>query len=481
MHSRLSPGERYDTWRRARLGMLKVIIGPRSALFSPLPGVGLIVADECHDGSYSQDEPPFYHAISAAREYAHLCGAVCLLGSATPSIVQRHQAESGVGKRLVLPQRIPHPGQGNTGDKEGGLPPVSVIDMREELSQDNRGIFSRSLQEKLAGVLSRGEQAILFLNRRGLATYIFCRTCGAVLKCPRCDTPLTQHLSTVAEGGEMSNQAGESTLTCHRCAYERHMPTRCPTCDSQHIRAYGLGSEKVEAEVKHLFPSARLLRWDWETTRQKDAHEIILGHFSSHRADVLIGTQMLAKGLDLPLVTLVGIVLADMGLNLPDPFATERAFNLLTQVSGRAGRSSLGGEVILQTFQPEHYAIQYAARQDVDGFYLREKDERKRLGYPPFNRLVRLEYRHFEARKAEMEARRLAEVLNREIQAQQRVQTDLVGPAPCFFSRAAGLYRWQIVVRGPDPESLVRALKQAEAAQSIWKDWRVEVEPVTLL
>jgi primosomal protein N' (replication factor Y) len=459
VHSRLSPGERYDTWRRARLGMLKVIIGPRSALFSPLPKVGLIVADECHDGSYSQDEPPCYHAISAAQEYARLCGAVCLLGSATPSIVQRHQAESGAGKRLVLPRRIPHPVQGSTNGEEGGLPVITVVDMREELRQDNRGIFSRSLQENLTRVLRRGEQAILFLNRRGTATYVFCRTCGATLKCPRCDTPLTQHIATSAEEEEAAGQAGGST----------------------HIRAYGLGSEKVEAEVKRLLPSARVLRWDWETTRQKDAHEVILGHFSAHRADILVGTQMLAKGLDLPLVTLVGIVLADMGLSLPDPFAPERVFNLLTQVAGRAGRSSLGGEVILQTFQPEHYAIQFAARHDVDGFFIHEREERKRLGYPPFSRLVRLEYRHFEAKKAEMEAYRLADLLRQEIERQHRVQTNLVGPVPCFFARVAGLHRWQIILRGLDPESLVRELKHGESTQSILKDWRVEVEPISLL
>ena len=480
VHSRLSPGERYDTWRRARLGQLKVIIGPRSALFSPLPEVGLIVADECHDGSYSQDEPPFYHAISTAQEYARLCGAAFLMGSATPSIVQRQQAEMGEAVRLVLPRRIPHPGQETAGGAEG-LPQVAVVDMRQELSQENRGIFSRLLQEKLAGVLVRGEQAILFLNRRGTATYVFCRTCGAAIQCPRCDAPLTQHFFSSREGDDPTAQSSTATLTCHRCGYERRMPTVCPACGSIHIRAYGLGSERVEAEVKRLFPSARVLRWDWETTRQKDAHEVILGHFSAHRADVLVGTQMLAKGLDLPLVTLVGIVLADMGLNLPDPFAAERAFNLLTQVAGRAGRSSRGGEVILQTYQPEQYAIQYAVHHDVDGFFHREKDERKRLGYPPFSRLVKLEYRHFDAHKAESEAQRLAGILKGEIETQKKVQTDLVGPTPCFFARVAGLYRWQIVVRGPDPEALLRGLKQGAATQGALKDWRVEVEPVSLL
>ncbi|HVM72988.1 MAG TPA: primosomal protein N', partial [Anaerolineales bacterium] len=319
VHSRLSPGERYDTWRRARLGLLRVIIGPRSALFAPLPSIGLIVADECHDGSYYQSEPPFYHAVEAARLYARLCGAVCVLGSATPTIQQRYQAEHGGSVRLDLPKRI----QVYTDPSEqAGLPPVAVIDMREELKSGRRGIFSQALVDGLREVLEKGQQAILFLNRRGTATYVFCRECGTVLKCPQCDTPLTYHTEGVPD------------LRCHRCGYSRKMVEVCPHCASRQIRAYGLGSEKVESEVAALFPSARVLRWDWETTRQKDAHEIILAHFAAHRADILVGTQMLAKGLDLPLVTLVGIVLADVGLALPDPFAAERAFSLLTQVAG---------------------------------------------------------------------------------------------------------------------------------------------------
>jgi primosomal protein N' (replication factor Y) len=255
----------------------------------------------------------------------------------------------------------------------------------------------------------------------------------------------------------------------------------CPHCHSHQIRAYGLGSEKVEAEAGALFPSARILRWDWETTRQKDAHEIILGHFAAHRADVLVGTQMLAKGLDLPLVTLVGIVLADVGLNLPDPFAAERTFSLLTQVAGRAGRSALGGRVLLQTFQPEHYAIQAASRHDYAGFYTRELDERRKLGYPPFSRLVRLEYRAFDPVKAETEARAMAERLSKDIVTDARIQTDLIGPVPCFFAKLGGWYRWQVVLRGPDPASLLRGKSHSAATLSSAKGWRVEVDPVSLL
>ncbi len=465
VHSRLSEGERYDTWRRARLGQLKVIIGPRSALFTPLPQVGLIAVDECHDGSYSQSDPPFYNAVTAAQEYARICAAVCILGSATPSIVQRFQSSSSKVPRegesilLDLPKRIVNP----------VMPPVQVVDMRAELKSGSRGIFSQALIDALDKVIKNDQQAILFLNRRGTATYVFCRDCGTAVRCPRCDTPLTYHVNGLpSEDGRPG-----SDLHCHHCGYSRQMPGKCPVCGSDQIRQYGLGSEKVEAEVARLFPSARTLRWDWETTRHKDAHEIILGHFSAHRADVLVGTQMLAKGLDLPLVTLVGIVLAEVGLNLPDPFAAERTFDILTQVSGRAGRSSLGGRVVLQTFQPEHYVIQAAAGHDYTAFYAHELDGRRQLGYPPFSRLVRLEIRHVQAAAAESQARVMAAKLAGWIDSQDRRETTIIGPVPCFFSRLNGLYRWQLVLRGPNPAGLLRGKNLG--------DWRVEVDPSSLL
>jgi primosomal protein N' (replication factor Y) len=390
------------------------------------------------------------------------------LGSATPSTVQRYQAELGHSLRLELTHRIASDPVAVSGKAAGipqakslDLPPVHIVDMRDELRAGNRGIFSRELSEVLTSVLQRKEQAILFLNRRGTATYIFCRDCGHVLKCPRCEAPLTYHVS-----------AGEKLL-CHRCGYERQMPRKCPECGGTNIRAYGLGSEKVESEVQKLFPKARTLRWDWETTRQKDAHEIILTHFAAGRADVLVGTQMLAKGLDLPRVTFVGIVLADVGLHLPDPFAAERVFQVLTQVAGRAGRSSRGGRVTLQTFAPEHYAVQAAALHDVDGFYRRELAERKRLGYPPFANLVRLEFRHYDTVRAEDEARKIAAKLRKRLEAEGRNLATLIGPAPCFFSKLAGEYRWQIVLRAADPVSFLQGISLP--------GWRVEVAPVSLL
>lgn len=490
VHSKLSEGERYDTWRRARSGQLSVIIGARSGLFTPLGHLGLIVVDECHDGSYYQSEPPFYDAVSAAQLYGRISGAICILGSATPPVALRYEAnvvlapstvlspslapgpEPTLGPRpfperdrglrlLELPARIT-PLEGGGVSEGGVLPSVHIVDMREEYKAGGRSIFSRELTEALAEVVERGEQAILFMNRRGTATYVFCRDCGMVVRCPNCETPLVQH-----------TQMAGVELLCHHCGYQRKTPKTCPACGSDQIRAYGLGSERVEQEVQALLPAARTLRWDWETTREKDSHELILTHFANHQADILIGTQMLAKGLDLPLVTLVGIVLADVGLNLPDPFAGERGFQVLTQVAGRAGRSVRGGRVVLQTFQPEHYAIQAAAGHDYAAFYAQEIAYRRRLGYPPFGRLLRMEYRHHDNAAAEKAANALARRLKTELVTQARTETDLIGPAPCFFAKLNGAYRWQLILRGPDPVSLVKG--------KILDGWRIEVDPISLL
>ncbi len=509
VHSNLSPGERYDTWRRARAGLLKVIVGPRSALFAPLPDVGLVVVDEFHDESYYQDEmEPRYHAVRAAVAYAGLANAVVVLGSATPEVAWLFRARQEGWPVLELPLRIlahrqaalptppstppacspaqpqAAPGTHPDGDKEsiimrlmaghplrwprsgeGGnsgsrklrqaskelepaslpLPKVNVVDMRQELKAGNRSIFSRALLDALRQTLAASQQAILFLNRRGSATYVFCRQCGYSLRCPRCDLPLTFHAT-----GEVAG-----SLVCHTCGYRRQMPKTCPQCGSTQIRQFGTGTEKVEAEVQKEFPGVRTLRWDYESTRQKGAHDILLSHFVNHRADVLVGTQMLAKGLDLPLITLVGVVLADVGLNLPDYRAPERTFQLLVQVAGRAGRSALGGQVVMQTFMPDNYAIQAAAGHDYAGFYRRELAERRKLGYPPFARLLRLEYRHADPAQAEKEARRMAAQVQRWMEGGDFTATHMIGPAPCFFARQAGLYRWQIVLRGPNPQQIL--------------------------
>jgi primosomal protein N' (replication factor Y) len=488
MHSQLSAGERYDTWRRARAGLLSVMVGPRSALFTPFENLGLIVVDEFHDDSYYQAESlPRYHARQAAIAYARLCGAVCVLGSATPGVTSRYQAERERWRYLSLPERILGHRQviqaqvertgGRSRYQPAGeqaesieLPPVQVVDMRQELKAGCTSIFSRPLQEALKQVLEQHQQAILFLNRRGSATYVFCRDCGYSLKCPHCDLPLTYHLQSP---DQPHFEQARGALLCHRCGYTRQAPRRCPQCGGARIRHYGSGTQRVEAVAQALLPEARLLRWDAETTRQKGSHELILKHFANQQADVLVGTQMLAKGLDLPLVTLVGVVLADVGLNLPDYRAGERTFQVLTQVAGRAGRSPLGGQVILQTFQPENYVIQAAAQHDYNAFYRKELDYRRRLNYPPFSRLVRLEYRDPDPHQAERAAGEMARQLRAWIQAEQRHSTELVGPAPCFFARLGGNYRWQILLRGPDPASLIRKRSLGE--------WRIEVDPASLL
>ena len=489
MHSRLSQGERYDTWRRARLGEITVMVGPRSALFTPFSQLGLIVVDEFHDDTYYQSEvQPHYHARDVAVEYAQMAGAVCILGSATPDIVSRYHAAERQWHYLALPQRILahrktvesqvhklgissqyQPISEQTEFME--LPPVQVVDMRQELQAGNRSIFSRELQKSLDETLKHEQQAILFLNRRGSATYIFCRDCGYILKCPRCDLPLTFHVAGTRMG--INTPITEDQLNCHYCGYKRHLPTTCPQCGGQRIRQYGTGTEKVEAEVQALFPQARTLRWDWETTRQKGAHDIILSHFANHHADILIGTQMIAKGLDLPLVTLVGVVLADVGLSLPDVRSAERTFQILTQVAGRAGRSPLGGQVILQTFLPEHYVIQAASRHDYQQFYQQELEYRRELHYPPFSQLVRLEYRHRDPQHAENSAHAMASQIQQWLEEENRLETEVVGPVPCFFARIGGLYRWQLVLRGPNPASLLRGRPLGE--------WRVEVNPPSLL
>ncbi len=482
LHSELSSGERYDTWRMAREGELSVIVGPRSALFTPFPDIGLLVVDECHDDSYYQAEtPPHYHAATAAAAYAQTLNTVCIMGSATPNVTSTYKAAQEDWIPLSLPERIlahkdtiedqiarspssPDIGRYQPLEEEiqmAELPPVDVIDMREELKAGNRSIFSRRLKEELQAVLDRDQQAILFLNRRGTSTYVFCRDCGYALTCPRCETPLTYHHP-------------RSSLICHHCGYQRNLPKTCPSCGGHHIRQLGTGTEEVEMKLKEEFPDVRILRWDRDTTGRKGAHRRIMETFASHEADVLIGTQMLAKGLDLPLVTLVGVILADTGLNLPDYRTEERTFQILTQVAGRAGRSPLGGEVILQTYQPDHFVIQTASRHDYRDFYRQEINHRRQLRYPPFTKLVRLETRSTDAIQVRERAREMGRKIKKWVQEGNHTATQVTGPAPCFFSRIRGKYRWHIILRGPDPVPIIQnRLRGAE--------WRIEVNPPSFL
>ncbi len=481
-HSRLSLGERFDMWQRCRAGLLSVIVGPRSALFLPFEKPGLVVIDECHDASYYQDAQPNYHAQQAAIAYMKIASGACLFGSATPTVEQSYWARQGIWLGLSLTKRILSPAQStlpspspkrplftehsDSFPDERRLSEVKIVDMRAELKQGNRSIFSRLLTTKLEQVLAANQQAILFLNRRGFATYVFCRDCGYVVKCPQCHIPLTAHVSNLSKN--------ELPLLCHRCGYRRKSPQRCPNCGSHHIRQFGIGTQRIEEELKRLFPQARVLRWDADTTQSKGAHERIMHQFAHRQADILVGTQMLAKGLDLPTVTLVGVILAEVGLHLPDFRAAERTFQLLTQVAGRAGRSILGGEVILQTYQPDHYAIQAAAQQDYEAFYQREILLRKEIQYPPFAEIVRLEVRHLHAEQAEKEAKRQSQELEQGLRQQQITTIRLVGPVPCFYARLRGWYRWQILLVGEQPHRFLRN-------HAPRKGWRIEINPISLL
>jgi primosomal protein N' (replication factor Y) (superfamily II helicase) len=455
VHSRLTSGERYDTWRRARAGAVDVVLGPRSALFAPLPDIGLIVLDEEHDASFKSGNTPLYHARETALEYARILGAATVLGSATPDLVTFYRASRGEFALLPLTKRVSMEAAGGAAPE---LPPVETVDMRQELRAGNRSMFSRVLHAALADCLARGEQAILFLNRRGSASAVMCRACGASVDCPRCETPLTCH---------------ESVLLCHRCNYHRGIPARCPACGSETIRPLGVGTRQVEAEVRRLFPEARPLRWDRDAVDEAGAHDVILAQFASGKANVLVGTQMVAKGLDLPQVTLVGMLLADIGLLLPDYRSAERVFQVLMQVAGRAGRGSIAGRAILQTYMPEHYALGPAASHDFPAFFRKELEYRRVLGYPPFRRLARMVYAHHDATRAKRTCETVADGLRSRIQSEDRRETDLIGPAPCFFEKIAGRYRWQVILRGPHPETLIDL--------PIAEGWQADVDPVSLL
>lgn len=464
IHSGLSDGERHDQWHGIRDGRYDVVIGARSALFAPQPDLGLIIVDEEHEWTYKQhDPPPRYHAREVAEQLARITGATLVLGSATPDVVSYHRAQSGHYRLLRLEERVRATvaADGRVELATGpALPPITIVDLREELRTGNRSIFSRALQLALRRTLDRGEQAILFLNRRGAAGFLQCRDCGYVPECSSCDVALTYHRES-------------DRLVCHQCNRRRRVPGQCPVCASARIRMLGVGVERVEEETRRLFPEARVLRWDRDVTGRRGAHERILAQFLAGEADVLVGTQMLAKGLDLPFVTLVGIVSADVGLHLPDYRAGERSFQVLTQVAGRAGRAALDGQVILQTYTPEHPAVEHAARHDYEGFYRHEVELRRRAGYPPFSRLVRLLFQHTSATYAFEEARRVERLL-REERDRRGLDIDIRGPAPAYVARIRGRWRWQIVLRGLDPAELVRDL-------AVPVGWSIDVDPVTLL
>jgi len=447
LHSALSAGERYDEWRRILDGVADVVVGSRSALFAPLAHPGLIVVDEEQEPSYKQESTPRYHAVDAALELARIAGASAILGSATPRVTTYDAARRGRLGLLELPVRV----------EERPLPPTTVVDLRLELKAGNRGTLSRALGLALKRTVARGEQAILFLNRRGFATSVLCRDCGYVVPCPACDIPYAYHLS------------GE--LVCHRCGRrERSAPQICLSCGSARIRHLGVGTQRVEDDVRAAVPGATVARLDRDAVRKKGAHAAAYERMRSGRAQVIVGTQMVAKGFDLPGVTLVGVVNADTLLSLPDHTAAERTFQLITQVLGRSGRSSAGGQGILQTYLPDHHAVRAAAAHDYAAFAENELRARKRFGYPPYGRLVLLQTSA--ARQATVERR--ATSLAATLRAAAGADAEILGPAPAFAAKRAGSYRMQLVLRGRDPSGVLDRV-------TIGTGWTVDVDPVTLL
>jgi primosomal protein N' (replication factor Y) len=478
IHSRLSEAERYRVWGQARDGAVPIVIGPRSALFAPLPDPGLIIIDEEHDGSYRNMSAPLYDTRRLAEWMAQAHDAVLILGSATPDVETMERAKRRELTLLELPARLhnhrlraesqaarahllPEYDDAQRDAVARGLPPVTLVDMRAELRDGNATLFSRALHSALDETLARGEQAVLLLNRRGTSTYVFCRDCGYVARCPNDQQPLTYH-------------EHDSNLRCHLCGHHSPAPMRCPSCSSDRIRYFGAGTQQVEAEVMRRFPSARVLRWDSDALHRPEVADAILARFWEGRADVLVGTQMVTKGLDLPGVTLVGVVSADVALHLPDFRAAERAFQLITQAVGRAGRGLRAGRAVVQSHAPEHYAIAHACRHDYDGFAAQELAYRQRLGYPPYRRLARVVFKDRNAARARSLAEQGARALAARIAELGLTGTDIIGPAPCYYARIGEVFRWQILVRAPDPRL---ALRDAATANG----WHVELDPDDVL
>ncbi len=453
MHSRLSQGEKFDQFERAKAGEIDIMIGPRSALFTPFERLGLIVMDEEHETSYQSEMPPKYHAREVAVHRAAMTGASVILGSATPSLESYYRAQKGRYRLFTLTHRA------------GGavLPRIWVTDLREELERKNRSIFGEKLTELMEDRLQKREQIILFLNRRGYAGSVSCRKCGEVLKCPHCSVSLTAHMRY----GRLDQ------LVCHYCGYQTPMPALCPNCQSKYIGTFGIGTQKVEQMVRERFPEAGVLRMDADTTTGKEGHEKILQDFASGSADILIGTQMIVKGHDFPNVTLVGILAADLSLNVGDFRAAERTYQLLAQAAGRAGRGDKPGDVVLQTYQPEHYSIVAAAKQDYMGFYQQELIQRQILQYPPVSNILGVLVLSEDLRHVRELSEGLAE------QMRQYEQVVVLGPAPAALAKAKDVHRYIIYAKCRDYRVLRQIknmLEQYMKAQERYRDCRLQFD-----
>jgi primosomal protein N' (replication factor Y) len=456
LHSRLSTGERYDQWDRVRAGEARVVVGPRSALFAPVSDLRLVVIDEEHDSSYKQGSAPRYHARAVAERLCAETGAVLVLGSATPSLESLAEAADGRYTRVELPERV----------GGGSVPPVTVVDMAAEFRDGHRSMFSRALTAGLQGVAERGAKAVLLLNRRGSASFLLCRECGYVPTCDTCSVSYTYH------------EVGER-LICHHCGATRPVPPRCPTCDSPYLRQFGAGTQRVESELKAVVPDLAVVRMDADTTSGVGGHERRLAEFEALTSGVLLGTQMVAKGLDYPEVELVGVVNADTTLHMPDFRAGERTYQLLEQVAGRAGRGEAGGSVVIQTYWPDHPAILAVASHDPDVFRRQEREERADLGYPPSGRLARVVVSGPDQAAVKATAASLAEAARRVVPA----GVTTLGPAPAPLARVKNSYRWHVVLKGPEGSDLPVMLAAAIGAASIGRDVAIapDVDPMDMM
>ena len=450
LHSALTIKQRNLEWERISAGAAKIVLGTRSAIFAPVKDLGLIVIDEEYEVTYKSEKNPRYHTREVALKLAELNKAVVVMGSATPAVETYYKAENSEYQKLVLPKRI----------DERPLPPVEVVDMREEKDR----ILSKILREELKEVLSRGEQAILFINRRGFFTFVICQECGMGLTCPQCSVSLSFH-------------AGDHQLRCNGCSYTSTAPVICPRCQSSAIRYLGAGTQRIEKEVAQVFPAARILRYDRDSVSQRGKHAQFFATFAEGKADVLIGTQMVTKGLDVANVTLVGVVAVDTVLNLPDFRAAEHTFQMITQVAGRAGRHHLPGKVIIQTYAPQHYAIQAAAKHDYEGFYQQEIKYRQELNYPPFSRLIGL----IICAKSEEKAAKLSEEIGHFLKG--RLASQVFGPAPAAIAKLRGEFRYRLLLKGPDTVKLYRAVSETLDKMVIPREVRlaVDVDPMNML
>lgn len=451
-HSRLSDGERYDEWHRVMTGKVKIAIGARSALFLPFRNLKMVIVDEEHETTYKSEMSPKYNAKEVAQLMMEKNGGRLILASATPSVESYHEATQGKINLVTLTKRA----------TEGTLPDMEVVDMREELLSGNRSIFSRVLMEKMEKVLERKEQMILFLNRRGFSTFVSCRSCGFVFKCSNCDISMTYHK--------------DNSLMCHQCGARKYLPKTCPSCQSKYIKQFGTGTEKVEEAIRKLFPKAKVMRMDRDTTKQKSAYETMYQNFKNNDCDILIGTQMISKGLDFKDVTLVGILAADLSLNLPDFRSSEKTFQLITQVAGRAGRGDKKGEVIIQTYSPEHFAVEHARIHDYEGFYKKEILMREALKNPPFTKIFHMVFSSEDEKLLQEKVTDIGERLR--IYLKNYDNIILLGPSPCMISKIKNNYRWQIMLKGnftPDIQEKIKTFIQDEM-KSVYKIIKVSLD-----